>query len=491
MSPDKRALVERGTGLLLPVRALPGPGKQGDFDGAMRAIDLLADAGVRVWQVLPLGPTHPDNSPYLSLSAHAGNPDLIGLDLLREILGWPTSPNAGGAGEKVQRHVSLQRAWEEFRANPVHPWQDDYRRFLATHGGWLDDYALFIAIRESRANAPWLEWPPLLRDRDPAALAQARRDLAGELELIRFVQFVFFQQWVSIRSYAASRDVLIFGDMPFFVAMDSAEVWAHRRYFLLDEKGAARAVAGVPPDYFSPTGQRWGNPLYNWERLAEDGFQWWIDRVRTQRVLYDLVRLDHFRALCACWHIPAEAETAENGSWQPSRGEALLKALFEYFEEPALVAEDLGIITEDVVKLRRQFRIPGMRVLQFGFDGHWGNPNFPDNVEEDCVVYTGTHDNDTSLAWYEGCHWEERQRIDAALSAFQGQMPWPIIECALACRAGLAVLPIQDLLGLGAGHRYNTPGTMEGNWHWRFAWDDVDPERVQRLLELNQRHGRI
>jgi 4-alpha-glucanotransferase len=484
-------LTQRSSGLLIPVRALPGPRLQGDFDSARRVIDLLLEAGVRVWQVLPLGPAHPDNSPYLSLSAHAGNTDLIGLEQLRVSMGWPELREADQGDEGILRQSCLQRAWQEFRDNPDHPWQDDYRRFLLTHSGWLEDFALFLAIRKSQARAPWLQWPPLLRDRDRAALARARCDLAGDMEQICFAQFVFFQQWASIRAYAAGQGVRIFGDMPFFVALDSAEVWAHRENFLIDEQGVAKYVAGVPPDYFSPTGQRWGNPLYDWERHAESGFQWWIDRVRTQRVLYDLIRIDHFRALCACWHIPAESDTAESGSWQPAPGEALLTALYEYFTDPGLVAEDLGIITEDVVLLRERFHIPGMRVLQFAFDGRWDNPNLPENIGEDCVVYTGTHDNDTSLAWYETRHGEERQRIDAGLAGFQGAMPWPIIECALASRASLAVLPVQDLLGLGAGHRYNTPGTTQGNWRWRFRWEDVTTARLQRLRDLNRQFDRI
>jgi 4-alpha-glucanotransferase len=374
-----------------------------------------------------------------------------------------------------------QRASDEERA--------ELGRFCQEQAFWLDDYALYRAIHEQR-EAAWWEWPKGLRDRDGRSLGQARRRLAAELDYIRFEQFVFFRQWDALRAHANGHGVKLFGDMPIFVAHDSAEVWARPPDFDLNADGTCRVVAGVPPDYFSATGQRWGNPLYRWPQLKKNGFRFWLDRMRTQLRLFDMVRIDHFRGFEAYWEVPAEEETAMNGTWVKAEGDALFAKLRQELGPLPLIAEDLGVITEEVDALRRKYRMPGMKVLQFAFEGGAGNPYLPFHHTRDSIAYTGTHDNDTTLGWYQSLDDALRMHVDDYLGLPKEPMPWPMIRTALASRADLAVVPMQDLMGLDGSHRMNRPGVASGNWQWRFRWEDLDEGLASRVAHLVELYGR-
>jgi len=483
-------LERRRGGILLHITSLPGEGGTGDLgEHAFRFVEFLAGCGLSVWQTLPVGPTHEDGSPYQCLSAHAGNPSLISLEWLaqRNLLspGRPGEAKATRAG----RLAALGEAFQAFRADD-RGLGDDYRRFVRFHHYWLEDFALFSALKQRFRKLAWWDWPPPLRDREPEAIERVRKELAREIEQVRFEQFVFFQQWKELRRHAHHHGVLLFGDMPIFVAADSADVWSKRRYFLLDDTGHPKVVAGVPPDYFSATGQRWGNPHYDWEAIQRDGFSWWIERMHTQLELFDWIRIDHFRGFEAYWEIPAEAETAAAGRWVPAPGEALLEAIFERFGSLPLVAENLGLITPEVEALRKKFAIPGMLVLQFAFDGGPANPYLPHNHAADNVVYTGTHDNDTTLGWFESLTPERQGHVYDYLGQPQEAMPWALMRTAFASVAAVAIVPMQDVLGLGRGHRMNTPGTTEGNWRWRFAWDQLHPQHGDRLRHWSHLYGR-
>ncbi len=489
-------LDRRRAGILLHITSLPGAPDRGDLGpDAYRFIDFLAAAGIGVWQTLPLGPTHGDCSPYLARSVHAGNPLLIGHTPLIEA-GWVTRAacvppaDLSGAQGLAYRYGVLAHAWRGFRASAIAEQHAALADFVAAHAYWLEDYALYEALRREHGGASWVAWPAPLRDRDPAALTQARARFGDMLDQVRFEQFMFFRQWERLKQYANARDILLFGDMPIFVAHDSADVWAQRAYFDLDAAGAPRVVAGVPPDYFSATGQRWGNPHYRWSRMQADGFRWWRERLRTQLRLFDLVRIDHFRGFEAYWEIPAASDTAIGGHWVKAPGAALFAKLHDEWEVLPLVAEDLGYITPEVHALREAFGLPGMKILQFAFDGGADNPYLPHRHEANGVVYTGTHDNDTTLGWFEGLDAPARRRVLEYLGHPGEPMPWPLIRCALASVARLAVVPLQDVLGLGRGHRMNTPGVPNGNWRWRFQWDQISGDLAGRLRHMVEVYGR-
>jgi 4-alpha-glucanotransferase len=489
-------LDRRRAGILLHITSLPGSSDNGDLGrDAYRFVDFLASCGISVWQTLPINPTHSDGSPYQCLSAHAGNPLLINLDWLSD-RGWLRDATEIGDKEKpptCRRSCCLRAAFESFKQNPEDDYWPAYGEFVERNNGWLSDFALFTALREEFDYKPWQEWSVPLRERQPAALEAARLRLAEDIARVKFEQFVFFQQWKEVRDYARQRGILLFGDIPIFVASDSADVWAQRNYFDLREDGYARVVAGVPPDYFSVTGQRWGNPHYNWARMEEDGFSWWLERFRSQLALYDWVRIDHFRGLESYWEIPAELQTAVHGQWIKAPGEALLQTTYSTLNGSGLplVAENLGTITPEVEALRRQFDIPGMLILQFAFEGGAGNPYLPHNHTANNVVYTGTHDNDTTLAWYEDLTEEQQNYVYRYLGKPEMQMPWALVQSALASVARLAVLPMQDVLGLGKGHRMNAPGTLlESNWRWRFSWDQLNDRKISELSEMIRLYGR-
>ena len=450
-SSSNPVLARRRAGVLLHVGSLPaGLGR-----GGRAFIDWLASAGFGVWQILPLGPTGADGSPYWVRSDSAGNAALIDPD-------EPAPVNS-----------------QEFHA------------FVDGSREWLEDYAAFEVLSGIHRGTPWWYWPPQYRDRQPEAMEGLRREQAQGLRTIREQQFTFAWQWHRLHEYAGSRGIALFGDVPFYVAPDSAEAWANRDQFQLDATGKPTAVAGVPPDYFSTLGQLWGNPLYAWDTMRRDGFRFWRSRVHRQLQRVDLLRIDHFRALAAHWAVPAGAPDARAGSWQPSHGRELLQLLKGELGTLPVVAEDLGVITPDVEALRRDFGLAGMRVMQFGFDGTGDNVHLPHMYEQASVVYTGTHDNDTTLGWYTSLDAETQRRVDYFLRAGPGQMPNAMIHAVMASVAQLAVVPMQDVLGLGSEARLNTPGTVIGNWSWRLPEHSLTPDLAQGFALLNRVFGRV
>ena len=428
----------RRAGILLHPTSLPGPAPKGLIGhDAYRFIDFLKQSDIGVWQMLPLGPTHPDGSPYQCLSAHAADPALISLDWLedRSLLSG-LNPQYDFAYHTAR----LNEAHAHFIAKPAASLQQDYENFIQQQANWLDDYALFMALHEFHDHQPWTTWGTPLSKRHKAAMATAQKQHTKRIAFHQFCQFIFFQQWHELRQYANEQDILIFGDLPIFVALDSADVWADPQLFSLDKDSQPKLIAGVPPDYFSETGQRWGNPQYNWPALQAEDFAWWQHRFKTQLALFDLLRVDHFRGFQAYWAIKAEEETAINGRWIEAPGDALLKKLNQTFKNLPLVAEDLGIITAEVDALRHAFDLPGMKVLQFAFDGNPHNSYLPHNHEFNSVVYTGTHDNDTTLSWYQQLPEHDRHYLHNYLNTPpHDEMPWPLIRAALAsvcCQIG-------------------------------------------------------
>ena len=435
-------------GLLLHPTSLPS----GTLADAERWLDFLHAAGVGVWQMLPLGQPLEGLSPYQCASAFAANPAL-----------FPYS----------------------------HPDMGDFDNWRNAQRHWIEDYARFMVIKAEQGGSPWTDWPSALRDRDAQALAVFDASHAEALKTVMVEQYRAAAYWQHLRAQAAARGIRLFGDMPIFVAHDSADVWARRDLFLLDDSGQPTVVAGVPPDYFSETGQRWGNPHYNWTVMEADGFAWWRARLYAHFEWFDLVRIDHFRGLAAAWVIPAEEPTAIHGNWVASPGASLLQVIADEMGDLPLVAEDLGIITADVTALRHQFRLPGMAVLQFAFDDHADNPHKPENVHPDTVYYTGTHDNDTTLGWWRALPDHARQQVMRQLGVNDPEdVPATMIRTVLESRAALAILPMQDVLGLGSEARMNTPGTDNGNWTWRFEWDALPPDLASRLLEQLQKAHR-
>jgi 4-alpha-glucanotransferase len=483
-------LATRRAGILLHLTSLPGGGVCGTLGPeAYRFVEFLVAAGQSVWQFLPIGPTHDDGSPYQCLSLHAGNPSYISAELLVSA-GWLEASLAEMPATPAIQQRLLATAYQGFMQRASEMDKRHYSEFVETNRQWLEDYALYAVLREAHHHASWIAWPEQLRDRDPASLQSARQQYRDALELIRFEQFVFSQQWRSLKEYANRHGVLLFGDLPIFVAHDSADVWAQRDYFQLDEAGRPTVVAGVPPDYFSATGQLWGNPHYRWERMEQEGFQWWVTRLRTQLQLFDLVRIDHFRGFEAYWEIPADHDTAMNGRWVSAPGDALFEVLRRHFDPLPVVAEDLGLITPEVEALRLRHSFPGMKILQFAFDGGPANPYLPHNHHHLAVVYTGTHDNDTSVGWYDSLSAEARNHVDEYLHSAGEPMPWTLIRAAMASVAILAMIPMQDVLELGSEQRMNIPGKPDGNWRWRFNWDQVGAGLAARLRHLCALYGR-
>lgn len=482
-------LKQRRAGVLLHPTSLPGPGANGDLGAdAYRFVDFLASTGQRVWQVLPLGPTHADLSPYQSLSAFAGNRHLISLQRLVQ-WGW-IDPDEVNIHEPLMLSRVMAHALQLFNSRATEAERRELHDFRHKSQSWLDDYALFCVLRQEEKMHAWSEWPESLRWRDAQALHQAYSRHADEIEAIRFEQFLFYRQWQQLKRYANERGVLLFGDMPIFVAHDSADVWSQPEGFHLNATGKPAVVAGVPPDYFSQTGQRWGNPHYDWAWMERNDFHWWRLRIAWHLEMFDMVRIDHFRGFEASWEIPAQETTAINGRWVKAPGEALFNRFLEQFGKLPLVAEDLGIITADVEALRDRFGLPGMRILHFAFEGGANNPYLPHNHISNSVVYTGTHDNDTTVGWFEGLNLERQRHILHYLGDPQEDMPWPLIRACHASVARLAIIPMQDLLGLGSAHRMNKPGTTQGNWCWRFQWEWLTDKMVSTLLDVTRLYGR-
>ena len=500
--PEPAVTARRESGILLHATSLPDPGVGGLGDEALRFIDWLRAAGQLLWQVLPLVPVGEGGSPYNGLSAMAGNPLLLsparlveeGLLEDDEVPCPPGLPEAGVDFAEVARWKErlLRRAYGAYRAGWAPALRRDFAAHRERHAAWLDDYALFRALREQHGGASWTEWDPALRRRDPAALARAAGELDEEVERHAFGQFLFDRQWLAVRAHAGAAGIRIVGDVPIFVAHDSADVWAHPELFQLDREGRPTTVSGVPPDYFSATGQRWGNPLYRWDAMEADGYRWWTERFRRTLEMVDVVRIDHFRGFESYWSIPASEETALNGRWEPGPGVRLFAAVERELGPLPLIAEDLGIITPEVDTLREELGLPGMRVLQFAFAGSDPqNPHLPANYPRLAVAYTGTHDNDTAAGWYGAATDEERAGVEGLAASFPGEeMHWRMIELVLRSEAAVAVIPLQDVLGLGSEARMNTPGTVDGNWAWRFRPGDLTPELAARLLEVTRATGR-
>ena len=436
----------RRTGVLLHLSSL----EHALGRGGRAFIDWAADAGFTVWQFLPVGPTGADGSPYWVRSDSAGNVALLDAAELPAFEG------------------------------------DDYRAFLEASKRWLDDYVLFEALSHRHKGAPWWSWPVEYRHREPAALERVRAELAADIERMKREQFAFAWQWARLRDHAHRRGVRLFGDLPFYVASDSAETWAHPEQFQLDDNGRATAVSGVPPDYFSDTGQLWGNPLYDWRVMRRDGFTFWRGRVARQLGRVDLLRIDHFRALCAHWSVPADAPDARAGTWKRTPGRMFLKVLREECGDLPIVAEDLGIITPSVEALRKGFGLPGMRVLQFGFGGNPDDLHLPHMHSRDSIVYTGTHDNDTTVGWYLSLDSETLRRVDFFLRVTPGAMPEALVRAALGSVGRLAIIPMQDILCLGSEARLNMPGTSVGNWTWRLPHGALSADLARQFALLNR-----
>jgi 4-alpha-glucanotransferase len=486
----------RRAGVLLHPTSLPSPYNCGDLGAeAHHFVDFLADCGFRVWQMLPIGPTHADGSPYQLLSVQAGNPRLVDLEWLQRLqLLQPNEMKLAAAAPPCDKIASLQLASTRFamlcEAQPASDIVQRYSSFCGEHSGWLDDFALYTVIRAQQQFRAWQHWPMALRMRNPEALVEAASQHSAAIAAVKFVQFAFYEQWQQLRDHAQRRGIALFGDMPIFVHLDSADVWANQHLFRLDAQGQPEVVTGVPPDYFSVDGQRWGNPHYAWEQMEAEGFDWWIERVATQQRLFDLIRVDHFRGFEACWEIPANVATAVDGKWVKAPGESLFAAVGAACGDVPFVAENLGLITAEVEQLRNSFALPGMLILQFAFDGSPDNPYLPHNHRVREVVYTGTHDNDTTRGWYASLDVATRQRIHEYFGQPAEPMPWLLIRAAMASVAGLAIAPMQDLLDLDSEHRMNTPGTTSGNWGWRFRWDGVSadlPRRLRQMLSLYSR----
>lgn len=475
---------QRRAGILAHITSLPGPQTAGDLgQDAYSFIDFLNKTGFTVWQTLPLGMPHGDGSPYQCMSAHAGNTALISRNKL-VIAGWLEA-------RQLLEENFLDLAYAGFIAKANEQQQQEFTEFCDQQAGWLDDFALYLFWKNSFAGQGWIDWPEPYRDRDSVALKTAIATNTTALTRIKFQQFIFFQQWLELRAYANQQGVLLFGDIPIFVAYDSADVWADRDNFKLNADGSMPVVAGVPPDYFSETGQRWGNPHFNWPHMESQGFAWWLQRIETQLLLFDIVRIDHFRGFEAAWEVPTSEDTAINGAWVKAPGQQLLKKIQQHFGDIALVAEDLGVITPEVEALRDDFGLPGMKILQFGFSEDPENPHEPHNCSQHNVMYTGTHDNDTTLGWYQQLSTEQKQRVDSYLGSTEKDMPDVLINWALASVAKMAILPMQDVLVLDGEHRMNVPGTIEGNWVWRFSWGQLTEHRIEYLRKRLALYGRL
>ena len=489
----------RTSGLLLHPTSLPGPFGIGDLGPiAYRWVETLVAMKQSWWQVLPLGPTGASDSPYQSLSAFAGNVNLLSPELLQQggLVSadlWANEHFADGNVEYNRvtpfKAKLLRAAWDGFRAGRAPQLKHDFESYCVAEAEWLDGFALFVAIRESLGNTGLLAWPPDLLRRNPIALAEMEKQLAGEVLLHKFGQFLFDKQWGELKKFAADRGVKIIGDSPIFVALDSSDVWMHPEEFLLDPDRKPIVVAGVPPDYFAKDGQHWGNPIYDWDRMAATGYSWWCARVLRQLKQVDLIRLDHFRGFCQAWHIPATELTARVGMWVDGPGLKLFERLRTAIGGLPLIAEDLGVITPDVEELRDTLVLPGMRVIQFALEGpvslHWPHNHVPNSV-----VYTGTHDNDTVHGWFATLNERDRNYLALTLGKGIGDVAWDMIRAAWASVASVAIAPLQDVLSLGSDARMNKPGTATGNWRWRFRLDQFRREAIQQLEELTRLYNR-
>ncbi len=502
----------RSSGILLHPTSLPGPFGIGDLGAQAYAFaDSLVAGEQSLWQVLPLGPTGYGDSPYACYSAFAGNTLLISPEKLVEdklLVGEDLAVVATGPEERVHfkavhnlKDSILRKAFARFSQNPDSSLRTAFEEFRHRNLSWLDDYALFRALKDAHGGVAWNEWDAIYVRREPAALASAVERLSDQIEAQKFYQFLFFRQWFALKAHCNERGIKFVGDIPIFVAHDSADVWTNPDQFKLNQNGTPIVVAGVPPDYFSATGQLWGNPLYNWDHMLADGFKWWIKRVDSTLKVVDIVRVDHFRGFAACWEIPGGDKTAERGRWVEAPGKNLFTAIRAALGELPIIAEDLGVITPDVVALRDGFGFPGMRILQFAFGGDTKTIDLPHNYERNVVAYTGTHDNDTTVGWFSSvpgggstrtAEQIERERTFCLnyLNTAGKEIHWDFIRGVLSSVANTAVVPLQDLLGLGTEARMNLPNSTEGNWSWRFREGALTAHIADRLGEMTALYGR-
>jgi 4-alpha-glucanotransferase len=493
---------KRSSGILLHPTSLPGPYGIGDIGTrAHRWIDFLSGAGCGLWQILPLGPTGYGDSPYQCFSSFAGNPLLISPDtLLRDDLLHPDDltdhpffpEERVDFGELIPwKSGVLDRSFIRFQHSRSNQLNQEMEEFRHNHSSWLDDYALFMALKEAHGGAPWHTWEKSLRGRQPEALSQARKQHGLAIQRQIYRQFLFYRQWSKLRDHAHEKNIQIIGDIPIFVAHDSADVWVNPHLFHLDDTGMPTVVAGVPPDYFAPTGQLWGNPLYRWDVHSKNGYAWWLDRIKATLALVDIIRIDHFRGFAGYWEVPGKAKTAEIGCWKPGPGKDFFRSIRQSLGDLPIIAEDLGVITPDVVELRDSFNLPGMRILQFAFDDTPDDPFLPHNYPVNCVVYTGTHDNDTARGWYERVPEKDKAVYRAYMDRDGGNINWDLIRGVWSSVAIFGLAPMQDFLNLGNEARMNYPGNPKGNWMWRMLGNAQNHDLQVKIKELNYLYSRM
>jgi len=501
-------LDRRSSGILLHPTSLPSPYGIGDLGGgAYSFVDFLNSSDQQVWQILPLGPTGAGNSPYLAYSALAGNPILISLDILygdgllteedlqttREIFVHQKKSRVDFDLVNETKYPLLRKAFDTFQGREEDDYTQEFKKFCNSHTHWLEDYSLFMALKQFHNGAPWFEWDQDIAKREPEAITRWQLKLGNEMFYHKFLQFSFFRQWCNLKNYANERNINIFGDIPIYVAHDSVDVWAHQEIFCLDEEnGAAALMAGVPPDYFSETGQLWGNPVYDWEALKKTNFAWWVKRIKGMLEYVDIMRIDHFRGFEAFWAVPEGEKTALNGEWKKAPGDEFFEILKAELGTLPIVAEDLGVITPEVEALRDKYGFPGMKILHFAFDSDRHNCFLPYNyTNPNCVAYTGTHDNDTTVGWFEKRSFGDRKLVTDYLGGICPEgIHWSLIRLALASVANMAIFPVQDLLGLGSNSKMNTPGTVEDNWSWRYEEGALGDDIRGHLQYLTYLYGR-
>ena len=491
--------MERSSGILLHISSLPGDGGIGSMGKeAFQFVDFLAHAQQKIWQILPLGPVGYGNSPYQCYSAFAGNPMFIDVrQLVKDrLISKDSVTDQHFKAKKVEferveewKMPLFQEAFSGFKAN-FERYKDDYDTFMSNNSWWLDDYALFRSLKSKNGETVWNTWPKELVTRDRQTIHLAFQDLHAEIDFHRFLQFIFFRQWNKLKNYANSKGIKIIGDIPLYVSMDSVDVWANQDIFLLDKNAKPTRVGGVPPDYFSETGQLWGNPVFDWERIAGRGFDWWLARVNFNLMMFDQVRVDHFRGLESFWAVPADEETAIVGEWLPAKGYDLFLKLKEQLGTLHIIAEDLGVITPEVEKLRDDFGLPGMKILQFAYSDDATNANLPHNYTSNFIVYSGTHDNDTSLGWFKSIDKKERRFLHKYIDGSGKQFVRNFIEQVWASAAHTAIIPMQDVLGLDTEARMNIPGVASGNWDWRFTWPQIRSNHKAFLKQITGKYNR-
>ena len=496
-------MFERSSGILFHPTSLPGKYGIGTLGKEAYAfIDFLKKSRQKLWQIFPLGPTGYGDSPYQSFSSFAGNPYLIDFDLLieahllseedlRDVFFGDNEEYIDYGAVYNQKYPLLRKAYENFKSSDNHEMRENLEHFKRENASWLNDYSLYISLKNHFNGLPWNEWAHDIKNREHGAMEHYKNELADDIEYHNFIQFLFFKQWGDVKRYANENGIKIIGDIPIFVAADSSDAWANPEIFLFDEERKPVKVAGVPPDYFSATGQLWGNPLYNWQKLKETNYSWWVERVRANLSTCDIIRIDHFRGFEAYWAVPYGDDTAINGQWEPGPGIDLFNAIKSQLGELPIIAEDLGLMTQGVIDLREATGFPGMKILGFAFDSGEENDYLPHTYTKNCVVYTGTHDNDTLIGWFQKAKEEDRQFArDYLNSRSDDEIHWNAIRGAWSSVANMAISPVQDFLGLGSEARINTPGVAAGNWQWRLRHGVLTDELAERIAKLTKVYSR-